>query len=127
MLEWNVFVGGFNSREIEVRNVFNHHGFWNDLVKIAKKYNKARILPDDLRIQIEAEKADKESFAEAVRTSLMYYYWSKCEWEVIIDHWPQRDGWNDRKVDVYEQVSMNWDRFIDYLWEHRREIKAKKE
>ena len=126
MLEWNVFIGGFNSREIEVHNVFNHYGFWKDLVKIAKKY-KNHVLPDDLKIQIEAEAQDKAEFAEEVRRSLMYFYWSKCEWEVIIEHWPQHEGWHDKKVDVYEQVRMNWDHFIDYLWEHRREIKPRKD
>ena len=38
-LEWNVFVSDFNTDKIEVYNVFDHHSFMEDLIKINKKYN----------------------------------------------------------------------------------------
>lgn len=104
-MEWNVFIGGFNSRKIEVHNVFDHYRFRQDCKKAAKKF-----------------KDDKKAFAEAIRSSLMYYYWSKCEWEIIIDHWPQHDGWKCEKVDVFKQISINWPQFIDYCWDHRKEM-----
>ena len=108
MLEWNVYVGNFNSKSIETHNVFHHARFVEDCCKAAKKF-----------------KDDKAAFAEEVRHSLMYYYWSKCEWEVIISHWPPAKGFDDSKVDVYSQVMLNWDRFIDYLWENRKELGKK--
>lgn len=99
MLEWNVYVGGVNSRRIEVYNIFEHGGFLEDCKKAARKYAK-----------------DREKFETELRTSLAYRFWSKCEWEVIIDHWPHHDAWKDKKVDVHEQVMLNWDRFADYVW-----------
>ena len=108
MLEWNVYVGDFNAKKIETHNVFHHTRFVEDCRKAAKKF-----------------KDDKAAFAEEVRHSLMYYYWSKCEWEVIISHWPPAKGFDDSKVDVYSQVMLNWDRFIDYLWENRKELTKK--
>ena len=108
MLEWNVYVGNFNAKKIETHNVFHHTGFTEDCRKAAKKF-----------------KNDKAAFAEEVRHSLMYYYWSKCEWDVVIEHWPPANGFDDSKVDVYSQVMMNWDRFIDYLWENRKELGKK--
>ena len=111
MLEWNVYVGNFNAKKIETHNVFHHTGFVEDCRKAAKKF-----------------KDDKAAFAEEVRLSLMYYYWTKCEWEVIISHWPpmKGKGWDYAlKIDVYGQVMMNWDRFIDYLWENRKELTKK--
>ena len=30
------------------------------------------------------------------------------------------------KVDIYDQVLLNWDIFIEYLWNHRDLIRAKK-
>jgi len=30
------------------------------------------------------------------------------------------------KIDVYEQVMNNWDVFIDYLWNNRKELKARR-
>ena len=105
-LVWNVYIGNFNAQCIEVFNIFHHVRFFADLKKIAKKY-----------------KNDREMFEEEVRRNLMYYYWSKCEWEIILTGWPQREGYNDEKVDVYSQVMLNWDVFIDYLWENRGALK----
>ena len=108
MLEWNVYVSNFNRKKIEVHNVFEHTRFLEDCKAAARKYSK-----------------DKAAFAEAVRKDLMYYYWSKCEWEVIIDHWPPRSDVDCIKVDVYDQVVLNWDRFIDYVWEHAAELRRR--
>ena len=105
MLEWNVYISNFNSREIEIYNVFDHCGFLKDCVS-AKKTERT-----------------KEKFAEKIKSSLMCYYWSKSEWEVTIHHWPDSDRMKNKKVDVYQQVRMNWDRFIDYLWDNRRELR----
>lgn len=157
MLCWNVYVGDFNSGEIKLFNVFNHYGFYQDCLKAKKKY-----------------KDDKDGFAEEVRHSLMYCFWSKCEWEIILQHWPsgeyysmrrealagklceamasignsydesdlwavkpdsmvtihvfpKRNRYHDKKIDVYEQVMNNWDIFIDYLWNNRNELKARKQ
>ena len=156
MLCWNVYVGDFNSGKIELFNVFNHYGFYRDCVKAKKQF-----------------KDDKGGFAEEIRRSLAYYYWSKCEWEVILEHWPsgelyemrkkmkigelrkalqgvgieyddhslyrakdetgieirvfpQNNRYKDQKIDVYEQVMNNWDVFVDYVWEHRKELKERK-
>ncbi len=156
MLCWNVYYGDFNARDIKLMNIFNHWSFWEACVNAKKKYGK-----------------DKEKFAEEVKSWLRYLFWAKCEWEIILDHWPDGewsnlrtsmsvsdmvnmyraagqkcDGWQiddrvmnktvslhiypewyqyrDRKIDVCEQVMNNWDVFIDYLWEHRSELKARK-
>lgn len=150
MLCWNVYYGNFNKREIQTFNVFNHGAFYDSCVKAKKKF-----------------KEDREGFAEEVRSSLMYYFWSKCEWEIVLTHWPdgelyqlQQDttlgtlrelfDYGDTyewmrperevtikvypkdyvkqplKIDVYEQVMNNWDIFIEYLWNNRKELKARR-
>lgn len=105
MLCWNAYVGNFNTPEIEPYNIFSHYGFKHDAAKAAKKF-----------------KNDKDAFADEVRKSLMYFFWSKCEWEIILNHWPSRDGDHGKKIDVYDQVKQNWDIFIDWLWGHRKEL-----
>jgi hypothetical protein len=35
-------------------------------------------------------------------------------------------NFRDEKIDVYDQVRLNWDVFIDWLWENRKELKKKK-
>ena len=108
MLEWNVYYGNFNSREIETYNVFRHYGFVEQCRKELRKY-----------------KDDREGFLKEVRGWLMYFFWSKCEWEVIIQQWPNNERFHDKKIDVYDQVIMNWDKFADYLWENRKELGKK--
>lgn len=156
MLCWNVYYGDFNSREIKTFNIFDHWSFYESCLKAKRKF-----------------KDDKEGFANEVRSCLRYYFWSKCEWEIILDHWPDGewsefrrdmmvgemidmwrsagakcDSWRisdqaidkkvtlkvfpswhqyrKRKIDVCEQVENNWDIFIDWLWDHRKELKARK-
>lgn len=113
-MEWNVYVGNFNSKTIEVHNVFDHLRFVRDLTKELKKIEKSDA----------SEEKKKDDFAEAMRKELMYYYWSKCEWEVIVSHWPHGKDDRDEKIDVYDQVCLNWDKFVDYVWANRKDLKA---
>ena len=60
-----------------------------------------------------------------MRGSLFYYFRSKCEWEVIVGAWVASDRVPGRKVDVYEQVMLNWDVFIRYVWHQAHARKAR--
>lgn len=40
-----------------------------------------------------------------------YYFWAKCEYEMVCAGWPKFK--NERKFDVYEQLKVNWDNFVD--------------
>ena len=104
-LSWNVYMEDFNRNVIMTRNILDNRYFRDDCRKAARLH-----------------KQDKEAFSESVKGHLMYYYWSKCEYEIILTAWPPRENFNDKKIDIYDQVMLNWDRFIDYLWEHRKEL-----
>ena len=133
-LEWNVFVEDWNRKEIKTFNIFQHGRFYEDVKKALKKID------------------NKEEFAEELRKSLAWCYWSKCEWETVITSFPARitkeelDRLNEefksdtekyghepyslwisptvgKKVDIYEQVRLNWDIFVDYIWSHKKEKK----
>lgn len=110
MLEWNVYTSDFNQRRIVVHNIFNHYRFWEDCIKNKKK-----------------NKNNKEEFVKQLRTDLQYFYWSKSEWEIILQQWPPSDNFNDEKIDVFDQVYLNWDKFVDYVWNNLKEIKKEKE
>ncbi len=133
-LEWNVYVEDWNAKKIRTFNIFNHSRFCEDVKKALKKFD------------------NKEEFAEEVRKSLAWCYWSKCEYETVITSFPPRiakeelDRLNNefkndtnkyghephsvwvspvigKKVDIYEQVRLNWNIFVDYVWSHKRSKK----
>ena len=101
-MEWKVFYEDFNGKKIDLYNVFDHYSFMEAVKDAYKKY-----------------KNDFEAFSEEVRRSLQYYFWSKCEWEVIVSSWPAMPEGKEIevKIDVYDQVRANWNKFIKYTWD----------
>ena len=106
MLEWFVYCEDVNRRVIEPYNIFSHSGFLKDCCKAAKSYPK-----------------DKDGFSSEVQRWLKYYYWAKCEWEIILSAWPNDESAQREKIDVYDQVMLNFDVFIDYLLENKHLLK----
>ena len=96
-LVWNVYVSDFNAREIKIHNIFDHHRFLEAVMKLKKI-------------------TDYSEFCEELRKDLMYYYWSKCEWEIVLDDLAVRSDFEKLKIDVYEQVMLNSDQFYRYVW-----------
>jgi hypothetical protein len=127
-LAYYVYIENINKRKIEKYNVLNA-----GIVKEIKERTK--------------DVTEKELSAEVVKHILMYHYWSRCEWEIIVTDWPtnisleELDRLNaevekykkdynrmpymltinlatEEKIDVYSQILLNWDIFINYLWEN---------
>ena len=124
---WNVYHCRVSTGEVVEYNIFDHYKFCEDVKKLMKK------------------KLPKEEFAEALRRELSYYFWAKCEWEVLVTRFPGyieqeqinklMDEWDkcrrdnghypyashveikgSKKVDIYSQVRLNWQAFVDYVW-----------
>lgn len=104
MLEWNVYLDDINKRKIIIFNVFKHWAFYEDLKKIIKKYT------------------DIKDFSEELRKICIYYFWSKCEYEIILTCWPKWDKFKEEKIDVYSQLNLNWDKFVNYIWENKKGV-----
>lgn len=104
MLKWYVYLENFNGRSIVTYNVFEHFNFYQDVKK-------------EIR-QIE----DKQNFSEKIKRIARYYFWAKCEYEILITSWIGNNNFKDKKIDVYDQLELNWDRFIDYIWENKKDL-----
>lgn len=103
-LTWNVYVYNFNNRGIETRNILgNGSVIIRDVLEKAKSEYKENV-------------PNYDKFKEEVRNIVMYYYWAKCEWEVIISAWPPNENAKEEKVDVYSQVMLNFDIFYNYIY-----------
>ena len=96
-IEWYVYYYDVNRKKIDTYNIFEHGSF-------KKEFNV--LLKCDLT---------KEVFADQLRHILMYYFWSKCEWETVLKPWVG-DMNIGKKIDVYEQVMLNWDKFVEYAY-----------
>ena len=130
-LEYYVYRHNFNDKRIEKFNIFNHSRFFEDVKKDLKMCE------------------GKEEFAEKLRKNLAYYFWSKAEHEVIITSWVPHITMSElnrlnaecektlreynrepyslyvnldvgEKIDIYEQVRLNWDLFVNYVWLHKK-------
>lgn len=117
---WNVYRYNFNAQEIEIFNVFDHIRFANSVKELLKEYDK------------------KEDFEKKLNSIAMYNFWSKCEYEIVITSWPPyiskkeidkiieeeknckyRTNVNlevGSKIDIYQQLKLNWEHFVDYVW-----------
>ena len=129
-LTYYVYVENTNKRKIEKYNVLN-----DGIIDEFKKRIKEQHI------------VEKKQFAEMVEQVIMYHYWSRSEWEIILTSWPPRMKTEeltklnseieeyqsdygrepysltvelsiDEKIDVYDQIMMNWNIFIDYVWEN---------
>ena len=124
---WNVYREDFNHGAIVKYNIFDHSSFAQDVNNLLK------------------EDITKDEFAEQLKRSLRYYFWGKSEYEVVITSWPvyiyrseldrlntEYEEYNNKwghypydinivpkvgkKIDIYNQVMMNWEQFVDYVW-----------
>jgi len=139
---FKVLYDNFNGNTIEFQNWFDF-GQWttikNELSSLIKKFRKLEKL-DFKKSQKEIEEfflknmwSDEfkkcKSLDELIEYSIemrlkrlcMYYFWSKCEYEVIVSAWPPREG-SDRKIDIYTQLKENWDIFKELVF---RELKLR--
>lgn len=133
-MQWNVFRCGFNDNKIVTYDIFKHGSFNENVKKLLKQHS------------------NKDAFAKDLKKELMFYFWCKCEHEVVVTSWPPRIKPNEldrlnadfkkdsekyghppysicirpecgEKVDIYSQVMLNWEIFCDYVWSHKHKTK----
>lgn len=66
-MKWIVYNFNINSQKIEKYNIFDHWSFREYVKKAVKKFKT------------------KEEFTEQLKRELRYYFWSKAEWELVIE------------------------------------------
>ena len=137
-LIWNVYISDFKTNEILTYNVFEHWGFSGNLALLIKQYIRKKKKNETIISELNSW------FEMEVKKNIMYYFWAKCEYEVVITDWPpmityeefkrvqaefedhnqkwlkepcRLHVWCDgaKKVDVYDQLCLNWQTFIDYI------------
>ena len=105
-LEWYAFIEDFNSGKLGRINVIRQ-----DLIERIRKGIKSK----EWAIGDKPIETLKE-LKEVVKRELMYHFWSKAEYEVIVTglHYrPEKD--KEHKIDVWYQLEPNLDRIVEYI------------
>ena len=101
-IEWYVYYYDVNRKKINTYNIFEHSSF---------KKEFSVLLKCDLT---------KEVFSDQLKHILQYYFCGKCEWETVLKPWVG-DMNIGKNIDVYDQIMLNWDMFVDYCWSFKSE------
>lgn len=106
-LKWNVYRHNFNADKIEIYNVLSGKFFLEEIKKIMKKHRDK----------------DRNEFSEALKREMMYHFWSRCEWELIIEitednrifliPWVGCNKPDEVKIDVTDDESFDWRGFAE--------------
>lgn len=100
-LTWLVTYYNCNANKIEYYNILKHR---EELIKKLKKQCDT-----------------KEEFAEKMRREMMYSFWSKCEWELVIEIDSDNRIWlnpwvgcrepENVRIDVTDREDFDWNGF----------------
>lgn len=104
-MEWNVFCYNINKGKIETFNIFDHWKFNEDGQKSLKKFK------------------DKNEFKKVIESDLMYYFWSKSQYELVIEitennrifliPWCGCREPEKVKIDVTDDENFDWRSFAE--------------
>lgn len=110
-MEWLVLIYDFNLNKIRPYNVI----YKDDIVEIKKKSKT------------------KEEFEYELKMEMRYHYWSRCEYELIIEKtvnkrvllspWVARKMSDNATIDVTENSAFDWKAFADKHITHGTEEK----
>ena len=77
------------------------------------------VMPYLVQCYYEARETDRpktfEEFKAFIKRHSMYMWWSRCEYEIVLQSWPTGDI--EKKIDVHQQVMMNIDIVAKLLME----------
>lgn len=140
-LVWNVFEYDINARKIRPINLFEYNWvFLEGLVKVKKQYgNNFEKFAENVRRELHCQYWARSQYETIISqwppNSLnqkdLDELQAKLTYDKVNSSYPEYchvypDMGTCYKMDVYTQVMMNWDRFIEYLWVNKRLITKKK-
>ena len=100
--EYYVLNQGLNRKEIKPFNIFGN-------TRVLENTN-------ELCVRYKREKMSFSDFTEELRQIIMWQEWSRCEYEIAVKGWLDRDDtW--QKIDCYEQALPNIKIIAKYVLE----------
>ena len=96
-MKWNVICYNPDIHKFKPYDIFKCLDFLNDTLKNFEKC-----------------KNNKSKFIEELETDAIHYFFGQVEYEIVICPWMHTDY--NKKIDIYDQLKLNWDVFADYVW-----------
>ena len=91
--------------------------------QIIQKYNVLKYMEDDIK-KMKKKTSTKEEFAEKLRREFQYHFWSRAEWELIIETtndnrvflkpWVGCREPEKVRIDVTDDDTFDWRGFAEY-------------
>lgn len=105
-MHWYTYRHDWNQKKIIKYDVFDNGGFSEAVEKLLKTCKTKAI------------------FGEKIRREVSYYFRSKIEYETAVVPYFDKDRDIELGIDVYDQIMLNFDAFINYIWRTgRKEFK----
>lgn len=98
-MAWYVFYYDQNKERVVKWNIFDHVEFTENFKILCSKH----YAPD--------------KFSSELQHIARYYFWSKYECEIFIEPW---NSDKSAKIDVFDQLMLNWDAFAKYCYNYER-------
>jgi len=100
-LEWYVLNRNMNTDKIENFNIFNNWVMKSDILDLCERYYDQQM--------------NFKTFVKLLKNIIMYYEWSRCEYEIAVG--PPFDENLDHyvKIDCYQQVLPNIEILAKYV------------
>ena len=142
-MEWNVFRYDINKNKIDVFNIFNHGSFYKYTKKAIKEYKIKGDFAEQLRRELMYffwSKAEHELVIEITENNRIFLNpWCGCrnpeevridvtddkkfDWKCFAEEHINKQVYkNKAKINIYDQVMSNWEKFLDYVWDNRSKI-----
>lgn len=89
--------------------------------QVIEDYDVLKYREDDIK-KMKKKCSTKEEFSDTLRREMMYHYWGKCEWEliiciqnnrVILSPWLGERELGKASIDVTERTDFDWKGFAD--------------
>ena len=97
--------------------------YYNGNAKQFQPYDVLRYKEEFIK-KLKKKVVSKEEFADKMKTEMMYHFWSRCEWEVVLSNCDSKIimspwvGPEDITLDVTNQEDFNWVDFFYKQAEH---------
>ena len=145
-MKWEVYHYNINRDKIETWNIFEHYSFRQYAKKAARKH----LIREDFEEQLKSElhyyfwaKSEYELVIEITDDNKIFLIpWCGCKepektkieifpiltedgfnWiEFAKEHIVNQKYYNKAKIDIYDQVMFDWNKFADYCWKNKSKL-----